>query len=195
MSAKDWFRRISALAAGTVALTASASGQQRTIETGRSVITVHVAKAGVFSALGHDHTISAPIAEGTVDTAERKVALRMNAAALRVIDTEASEKDRAEIQSTMLGPEVLDVQRHPEIVFRSTEIEKTGEGSWGVRGNLTLHGQTQPVRVELHENGGRYLGTSQVKQTDFGITPVKVAGGTIRVKDEVRIQFEIQLAR
>jgi hypothetical protein len=50
------------------------------------------------------------------------------------------------------------------------------------------------VEVEVREDGEHYVGTSRFKQTEFGIQPVKVAGGTIRVKDEVRIEFNIQLA-
>jgi hypothetical protein len=38
---------------------------------------------------------------------------------------------------------------------------------------------------------GRYRGSARFRQTEFGITPVTVAGGTIKVKDEVRVEFEI----
>jgi polyisoprenoid-binding protein YceI len=64
-----------------------------------------------------------------------------------------------------------------------------------VNGSLTLHGQTSEVTVEVKETDGHYLGTSRFKLTDFGIKPVKVAGGAIRVKDEVGIEFDIQSAR
>jgi polyisoprenoid-binding protein YceI len=64
-----------------------------------------------------------------------------------------------------------------------------------VEGKLTLHGETRPVSVEVRESEGRYMGTARLKQSDFGIKPVKVAGGTVRVKDEVKIEFAIQLAR
>jgi polyisoprenoid-binding protein YceI len=168
--------------------------QPRTIDTAKSVMTVRVFKAGVLSAFAHDHEIAAPIASGTVDTTARKVELRTKAASLKVEDKEASEKDRAQIQSTMTGPEVLDVERHAEIVFRSTSAESAG-GGWQVHGELTLHGQTRPVVVEVREEGGHYIGTARLKQSDFDIKPVKVAGGTVRVKDEVRIEFNIVLAR
>ncbi len=158
-------------------------------------MTIHVYKSGVFSAFGHNHEISAPIARGTVDTAARQVELYTNAGALQVRDPDASDKDRTDIQSTMLGPEVLDAQRYPEIVFRSTSVQPAGAGSWRVEGTLTLRGQTRPITAEVREAGGRYVGAARLKQTDFGITPVKVAGGTVRVKDEIRIDFDIQLAR
>ena len=176
--------------AGAVA----ASARQHPVDTQKSTLTVRVYKAGIFSALGHDHEIAAPIASGAVDAATARVELHMKAGELRVRDPNVSEKDRAAIQQTMLGPEVLDVERDPEIVFRSVGAEPMGAGSWRLRGDLTLHGQTRPVTVEVKDTGGHYVGTSRLKQTDFGIKPVKVAGGTVRVKDEIRIEFDIQMA-
>ena len=178
-----------------LALTTAASAQQRAIDTERSVMTVRVSKAGVLSAFGHNHEIAAPIARGMVDVTAGRVELYTNASALQVRDPEASDKDRAQIQSTMLGAEVLNVASYPEIVFRSTSAQPMGSDSWRLSGNLTLHGQTRPVVVEVRQTGGHYIGTSRFKQTDFGMTPVKVAGGTIRVKDEVRIEFDIQVRR
>ena len=173
----------------------AANAEQKSIDKQKSVMTVHVSKAGVLSALGHDHEISAHVSGGTVDTAAHHVALRVEAAALRVLDPKTSEKDRAEIQKTMLGPEVLDVTRYPEIAFRSTAAEPMGSGSWKVRGTLTLHGQERPIAVEVTEKAGHYVGTALLKQTDFGIKPVRVGGGAVRVKDELRIEFDIQLTR
>jgi polyisoprenoid-binding protein YceI len=179
----------------TLAWTAALSAQQRAIDTGKSVITVRVYKAGLLSALGHDHEIGAPIAGGTVDLTAHQVELHTKAGALQVHDKGGSDKDRSEIQATMLGPEVLDAEKHPEIDFRSTGAESMGAGSWKVEGDLTLHGQTLAVTVEVREANGHYVGSCRFKQTEFGIKPIKVAGGSIRVKDEIRIEFDIQLAR
>lgn len=179
----------------SLAWSAAAIAQPRAIDPGKSAMTVRVYKAGLLSALGHNHEISAPIAGGTVDPAARRVELHAQARALEVHDPGVSEKDRAEIQSTMLGPDVLDAEHHPEIGFRSTGAEPAGAGPWKVTGNLTLHGQTRTVVVEVREEGGHYVGTSRFKQTEFGIQPVKVAGGSIRVKDEIEVEFNIQLAR
>jgi polyisoprenoid-binding protein YceI len=108
---------------------------------------------------------------------------------MRVIDKDESEKDRAEVQRTMLGPEVLDSERHQEIVFKSTVAEPAGAGRWTLRGNLTLRGQTRPVTVHVTLKDGRYTGETVVKQTDFGIKPP----GSVRAKDEVRIEFHVRL--
>ena len=165
------------------------------IDTAKSKVTIGVKKSGVFSAFGHDHEIAAPLANGTVDTVAHTVELRFRAAALEVRDRGVSDKDRSEIQNTMTGPEVLDAQRYPEIVFRSTSVEAEGAGAWAVQGDLTLHGQTGPVTAHVREESGRYLGAVRLRQTQFGIKPVKVAGGTVRVKDEIQIDFDIQPSR
>jgi polyisoprenoid-binding protein YceI len=157
-------------------------------------MTVRVYKAGILSAFGHDHEISAPLSGGTVNVEGRKVELQVDTGALRVQDPKASGKDRAEIQATMLGPEVLDAANYKEIRFRSTSAEPAGAGAWRVKGELTLHGETRPVSMEVHERGGHYAGACRFHITDFGIKPVKVAGGTVRVKDEVQVEFDIQLA-
>ncbi len=176
-------------------LCAAASAEQRQLDTAKSEMMVRVYKAGIFWAFGHDHEIAAPVKSGVVDTSAHTVELRVAATSLKVRDANESEKDRDEIQGTMLGPEVLDVEYHPEIVFRSTGAESTGDGAWRVRGNLTIHGHSRPIEVEVRENGGHYRGGARLKQSEFGIKPVKVAGGTIQVKDEIRIEFNIQLAR
>ena len=180
---------------GSLVFASSTAAQPRPIDTANSTLTVRVFKAGVFSALGHDHEISARIASGSVDVAGHRVQLTAKASSLRVADPHVSEKDRAEIQSTMTGPDVLSVERYPEISFDSTMAEPAGGNSWKVHGNLTLHGVTRPVLVDVHESGGHYVGSSQFKQSEFEMKPIKVAGGTIRVKDEIRVEFDIQLAR
>jgi polyisoprenoid-binding protein YceI len=187
--------RIVALAAFSLACAVPGNGQPRAIDTVRSTITVHVYKAGLLSAFGHDHQISAPVARGAVDAEGRKVELHVNAGALRVRDPKVSDKDRDEIQATMLGSDVLDAEKQKEIGFQSTGAESAGPGSWKVSGNLTLHGQTRPVSMDVHEKDGHYAGTCRFKYGDFGIKPVKAAGGAVRVKDEVEIEFDIQLAR
>ena len=183
------------LGALSFAYAAQANSQPRAIDTEKSVITVHVYKAGLLSALGHDHEIAAPIAGGSVDVNKREVELHANASALRVRDAKVSDKDRTEIQTTMLGSDVLDTENHKEIRFRSTGAEAAGTGLWKVTGELTLHGETRPVSMEVRERDSHYTGTCRFKITEFRIKPVKVAGGTVRVKDEVQIDFDIQLER
>ena len=154
-------------------------------------MTVRVFKSGVFSALGHEHEISAPIQQGTLNETDRSVELVVDARQMRVMDKDVSEKDRAEIQETMLGPKVLDTGRFPEIRFHSTAVEAAGVGHWTVQGNLTLHGLTRPVKVVVQGQGGHFQGSAELKQKDFGIEPVGGGGGTVKTKNELRVEFEI----
>lgn len=177
------------LGAGSIA----AAPTTREMDVARSTLTIRVSKAGLFSAFGHNHVIRAPLAQGSFDESADtpSVQLQVDAEQLQVLDPDLSTKDRAEVQQTMLGPSVLDSKKFPEIRFRSLSIEKAGEGKWRVHGDLTLRGQTRPVLVEVSGGAGHYLGSAAVKQSDFGIKPVSAAGGTIKVKDEVRVEFEI----
>jgi polyisoprenoid-binding protein YceI len=169
------------------------NAQQRNIDAQKSTLTIHVGKTGAFSAFGHEHEIHAPIHSGTADTgAHPAVEIHVNARELKVMDKDASEKERAEVQKTMLGPEVLDSDAHHEIVFKSTAADSTGQGRWTLHGNLTLRGQTRPVKVQVTLRDGRYTGETTVKQTDFGITPPGRAG--VKAKDEVKIEFDVRLA-
>jgi len=182
-------------ATATVLAAAVTSQQPQTIDTQHSVMRVHVSKAGALSAFGHNHVIAAPIAAGKVDPGGKKVELQVDARRMTVEDPKASDKDRAEIQKTMLGPEVLDAARDSRIVFRSTSVAAAGANAWRVSGNLTLHGETRPITVDVKERDDHYIGQSVIKQSDFGIKPVRAAGGAVRTKDEVRVEFDIQLAR
>jgi polyisoprenoid-binding protein YceI len=168
--------------------------QDRPIDRTRSTITVYVYKTGILSGLAHNHEIEAPIAWGEVkDSDVPSVELRVDSTKLRVLDPEASDGTRATIQATMQGAHVLDVGHFPEIHFRSTGVEPNGADHWMVHGNLDLHGQTHPVSFEVALKDGLYQGSAVLKQTGFGITPVKVAGGTVKVKDEVKVAFAIAL--
>jgi polyisoprenoid-binding protein YceI len=174
----------------------AASSDARQVDGARSTITVRVYKTGFFSAFAHNHEIQAPIQSGEVkDSASPSVELRVNARKLRVLDPEASDSTRAQIQETMLGTQVLDVVHFPEIHFQSTVVEPKGPDHWIVHGNLGLHGKDHPIAVEVTLKDARYRGSATLKQTDFGITPVTVAGGTVKVKDEVKVEFDIAVVK
>ncbi len=171
----------------------SATEATRAIDTLRSSITVSVFKGGLLSGFGHNHTIRAPIREGKVGATA--VELVVNSGKLRVVDEGISDKDRTAIETTMLGPEVLDSQHFREIRFRSSSMKLLSPGKWRVEGELSLHGQTKPVTIEVAGDGSHYTGKATLKQTNFGITPIRIAGGTITVKDEVVVEFEVVLAK
>jgi polyisoprenoid-binding protein YceI len=64
-----------------------------------------------------------------------------------------------------------------------------------VAGQLTLHGQTRTIAFQaylaLEDGDVHVVGDVEIKQTDFGIEPVSAGLGTVKVKDEVTIAFDV----
>jgi polyisoprenoid-binding protein YceI len=186
--------RIVGIAASAVFAAAAARGQvdSRPIDTGHSTLTVFVYKSGLFSAFADNHVIKAPIAGGRIsEESSPRVELAVHAADLTVIDPGVSADRRAEVQTRMLGPEVLDTSKFPDITFTSETIVPAGKDRWNVNGRLTIHGQTRAITFSVARVNGRYRGDVAIKQRDFGIEPITIAGGTVKVKDELKIQFDL----
>jgi polyisoprenoid-binding protein YceI len=102
------------------------------------------------------------------------------------------------------GPDFLDVAKYPTITFKSTKVEAAGPNKWKVTGDLTLHGVTKPVVLEveaagppIHDPMGNTRAgasaTTTIKRSDFGITWNKTldAGG-VMVSDEVAIAIDVE---
>jgi len=164
------------------------------IDVAHSNLTVAVGKQGLFSAFADNHVIDAPIASGTYDDAQKAVTLTVDATQMRVLDPKAPANRRADVQSNMTGPQVLDVNTYRTIVFHSTSITAADSTHWTVNGNLTLHGQTHPITfVAMLADATHFSGSATVKQSEFGITPIRIAGGAVTVKDAVTVTFKIAL--
>ena len=175
-----------------LALAAPGSAEDRLIDTGRSTVTVRVFKSGLFRAFADDHLVQAPLAEGSLDdSATPHVQIVIDARRMRVLDPGLSAGDRQEVQRRMLGPEVLDVDRFQWISFHSVAIHRLDAGGWLVRGELELHGQIHAVTVNVFHENSRYKGSATLRQSDFGIAPISILGGTVKVKDEIKIGFDI----
>jgi polyisoprenoid-binding protein YceI len=162
--------------------------EQKQIDAEHSTLTIHVGKSGLLSAAGHEHTVTAPITEGTIDNGSTaNVRFRVEAARLMVLP----EEHQSDIQHTM-QERVLESARFPQISFASDRIQPTGDGKWDVSGKLTLHGETRAVQVHVQYLNDKYVGSAIIRQTDFGIQPVSAAGGTVKVKNELKIDFVIK---
>ena len=161
---------------------------QKEIDPDHSSLTIHVAKSGLLSAAGHEHTVMAPIEDGTIDDSQTAhVSFRVNAARLMVLP----EEHQSEVQRSM-QERVLESSRFPEISFTSDSVKTVSKDSWLVSGILMLHGEVKPISVSVHRADGTYIGTVTIKQTDFGIQPISTAGGTVKVKNELKINFTIR---
>ena len=173
-------------------ITVVAAAQDAAIDAERSSIVVHVGKAGLLSAAGHEHWITAPISSGTVrESPPAYVEFTIQTTKMAVKpDPKVDAKTQAEVQKDMEDL-TLETGKFPQIAFRSTRIEKSGEAQWKVEGLLSLHGVTKPVSLAVRRVGDSYAAHTVLKQTDFGIKPVSVGGGLVKVKNEVEIDFQI----
>ncbi len=173
-------------------LLAQDRAQERAIDTQRSAITIHVGKSGLLSAAAHDHTINAPISSGTIrESTAPHIEFTIETGKITVKpDARINAEDQATIQ-THMEEMTLETKKFPEITFRSSRIERIADGQWKVDGDLSLHGVTKPVSLTVKRTGDFWTTHTVIKQTDFGIKPISVGAGVIKVKNEVEIDFQI----
>jgi polyisoprenoid-binding protein YceI len=175
------------------------------IDPAMSRFTVRAFASGMLSALGHSPTLAVRGFTGTAQFApdapdSAGLHMKVDAGSLSVTDN-VSEKDRREIERTM-NVQVLDTARYPEILYDTSRVSasKVSEGQYAVNmvGDLSLHGmkKSEPVAAQVLLTGDilRAHGEFSILQTDYGIKPVSVAGGAIKLKDELKCTFDI-LAR
>jgi polyisoprenoid-binding protein YceI len=177
-----------ALATVALGLIPAASAQVHSIDTTQSKLHVYAFKSGLFSGFADNHDVEAPIAEGTIDERASRVKFVIDVRQMKVLDPNLSPEKRRQVQERMLGPEVLDPAQYPQITFESTHVDAGGQNELLVTGQLSLDGVTRPVSARVRKQNGRYVGTCTLKQREFGITPISIAGGTVKVKDELKIE-------
>jgi polyisoprenoid-binding protein YceI len=178
---------------------------QYILDSKASQFTAQVFSGGLFSAFGHSPTISirefSGVLQVNADEPERSsLKLMVNPSALAVKD-DISDKDRREIERVMKD-EILEIERFPEIVYECSSVSasKAGEGQYTVtlNGELTMHGVTReqmvPARIVFTGDSLRAFGTFSLRQTDYELKLASVAGGALKVKDELKGSFNI-LAR
>jgi polyisoprenoid-binding protein YceI len=132
-----------------------------------------------------DKDLTRSVVEATIDTAS--------------IDTREAKRDEH-----LRSPDFLDVARFPTMTFRSKKIEKAGEGRYAVTGDLTLHGVTREVVLDVEgptppmkdPRGNVRAGaqaTAKIKRKDFGINWNKALdGGGVVVGDDVAVTIDVE---
>ena len=171
-----------------------------------SRITVHVGRAGLFKFAGHEHEVVGHTSAGEVtaddgDLGRSTVSLTFDARTLVVSGKGEPAEDVPKVQSKMLGPEVLDVARFPDVTFRSVSVSGAAAGAeqWDLQviGDLTIHGATQrvtlPVHVTRQGDTLKAAGMVTIRHTDFGLSPISVAG-VVKVKNELKLDFDVTAA-
>lgn len=173
------------------------------VDPGVSRMTVRAFAGGALSVMGHNPSFAIRDVRGEAaldpEGTAAALSLSINATSLALTDS-MSDSDRREIERTM-REEVLETSRFPDIVYDCPEtkasVTKSGDGQFQIQlgGDLTLHGVTRshPITARVYLMGDMLRGSaeSSLRQTDFGIKLVNVAGGMLKVKEEVKLTFDL----
>jgi hypothetical protein len=171
-------------------------------DSGRVVI--KTGRAGLAARAGHDLTIevtrwSAQIevpAEENGGVGAAMVSAELDLGSLEVREGTGGVKpltdgDRREIKKTMSG-----ILGDATASFTSSRVIPAGASGGAVEGTVTLNGKTQPARLQVTAPGpGRYRGTATVTQSGFGIKPYTGFFGALKLRDEVGLEFEVDLGQ
>jgi polyisoprenoid-binding protein YceI len=197
--------RLGCLLLASLALASAARAEPRSysVDPDKSTLRVRVGKTGLFSFAGHEHVIVATGFEGhivadTADAAHSTVTLTFPVTGLKVAAEGEPPEDLPKVQDKLTGPEVLDMAHFAAISFHSTAIDSKASGPAGydlqLKGELSLHGVTKPLTIPMHvELGDPTLtatGHVSLRQSDYAMKPVSVAG-VVKVKDELALEFSI----
>jgi len=163
---------------------------------------LEVAKTGLMS--GKKHLFVFERYGGTIqyDAAapeKSAVDLTIESASIVCKDTWIGEKDLRKVTETAIGPDMLEVSKHPQMQFRAAGASKSGDG-FVVQGTLTIRGIAKPVTVNVTvkprpDGSLEFAGKSEVKLRDYGLKPPSAALGAIGTKNEMPVDFNLAAVR
>ena len=118
------------------------------------------------------------------------------------VDTRMPDRD-----DHLRSADFFDVENHPNLTFKATEIKKTSEDNYDMTGVFTIRGTTKPVTFDITFEGmakdpmsgdeaAGFTGSTKINRKDFGLTwNTALETGGFVVSDEVKINIEIQLRK
>ena len=104
------------------------------------------------------------------------------------------------------SPEFFDSEKHPDLLFKATKMEKVNAENYTLHGNLTIKDVTKPVSLNAEFGGigkdpwgnvkAGFTITGKINRKDFGLNwNAALETGGVMVSEEVRINSEIQLVK
>ncbi len=169
-----------------------------TIDPTHSVIGFSVRHAMVAKVRGRFGAFSGTLTIDGANAGASKAELTIESAS---IDTQTADRD-----AHLKSPDFLDVEQFPTLTFVSTGIKATDDDEFVVTGDLTIHGVTKPVSIEVEYNGvggdpwGNtrigFEGKTTISRKDFGLTwNVALEAGGILVGDDIKIELDIEAVK
>jgi polyisoprenoid-binding protein YceI len=119
------------------------------------------------------------------------------------IDAASLDTGEAKRDEHLKSPDFFDVAKYPTITFKSTKVEAAGDRHFKLHGDLTMHGVTKPVVLDVEatqqvkgmrgETRAGARATTKVNRKDFGINWSKTMdGGGLVVGDDVDVTIEVE---
>lgn len=124
-----------------------------------------------------------------------------NASLEVVIEMASINVNLAEFEEELRGDNWLDVAQYPQAVYRTTSfVEAVDEDTFIFAGDLTFHGVTAPVNLEVNFNGGGrnfltrsytvgFSGAARFNRSDFGVDRFTSFGVGDEIELEVHVEF------
>lgn len=124
------------------------------------------------------------------------------------VEIDANSIDTAQPQRDghLRSGDFFEVEKHPKLIFQSTGVEKTGDGEFKLKGDLTMRGVTHPVVLDVeyagritHPQMGERAGFSAkgtINRKEWGVSFNQVldAGG-LAISDKVELRLEIEAVK
>ena len=104
----------------------------------------------------------------------------------------------------LLSPDYFDAEKYPKMIFRTIRVDPEGQNRCKATADLTLHGITRPVTLEVETFGpvkspfsGKacmgFSGTTRINRDDFGMTlSYSMEGGGFVVGKEIDVTFDLE---
>jgi polyisoprenoid-binding protein YceI len=180
------------------------------IDSAASTVHILVYRGGVMARLGHNHVITAPNIQGRIWRGalaqDSGFELSVPVATLVVDDNAARAAEGKDFplnipddaktgtRDNMLRESLLDSAHYPDITLRALRISANA-GDSVVVATLRIKNQSREVTVPvtLQSRGAelQVRGEFQIKQSDFGITPLSIAMGALQVVDTITLKFAL----
>lgn len=169
-----------ALAASALAVTPSAVADDYVIDTkgAHAFVQFRIKHLGYSWLYGRFNEFGGEFTFDEKDPTKNKIVVDLNVAS---IDSMHAERDKH-----LRGKKFLDTKQFPTAKFESTAYKATGEKTAELTGNLTLHGVTKPITIDVeHIGGGKdpwggyrhgFEGSITINPQDFGMELTKHLG-------------------
>ena len=170
-------------------------------DTGRVVI--KTGRAGLAAKAGHDLTIEVTRWSARVEVPADEdggltaatVTADLDLGSLEVREGTGGAKPLTDGDRAQIKKQMENILGGATASFASSRIIASGASGGAIEGTLTLNGKTQPTRLQVTTPGsGRYRGTATVVQSAFGIKPYTGFFGALKLRDEVGLEFEVDLS-